>query len=144
MKNKTATVVLVLIIATLFVGGCTRSTAVTEEQQSIVTDPLENKTIIDVSNNQDVTVSTGEVIHVTLNGEYDSNKQWSIVSPTNTDNITLIDHKKRDEVALGGENKYADEWWFSVNAKGQFDLKFEYAEAGKEPEETFTASITAQ
>jgi len=123
-----------------------------KEAEEVVSTPkvegtVETGLVLDVTEKNDQTVETtpGDVLYLKLVGEANSNRQWTVTSPTSGDFLLLKDHQViglTDPEVLGGQ--FTDEWWLKIENKGEFDLQFSYGEPNKKAEKIFKAKVISQ
>jgi len=130
--------IFVLISLSFGLTGCWKK----EEARPEYLGVEETGNVIIAENGQDVIVTPGDVLNLTLEGEVDSGKQWSVSKPTSGNQIMLIEHKNTD--LDNKEGKFKSEWSLKVEETGNFEVEFSYGEPGKEAEQTFSVNIVSQ
>lgn len=132
----------VLLLAVIFTG-CTKKTG---ENKTVLPEDLpETGNVVDVSQKSGGSMNfvPGDIVYIRLVGEANSQKQWSVVSPTSSDILVLKDHKitgLTDETA----KEFTDEWWLKVVKRGQTLLQFDYGIFGEAVEQSFTFNINVE
>ncbi len=127
----------------VFVTGCGNGNKVstpTENDLPPVADSVaETGKVIDLSalNNQTVTTTPGDILYIKFTSDV-TFKQHSISSVDASAFVSLKD----EEVKKQG-NGYVNEWWFKVEKKGEFEIKFNYGSSGKKPEQIFSYNIVS-
>ena len=138
-----------IIISTLFIAliflftGCGKenkvSTPTNNDLPAIQDSAVETGKVIDLSNlnNQTVTTTPGDILYIKFTSEV-TFKQHSISSADAAAFVSLKDEKVEKK-----GNGYVNEWWFKVEKKGDFEIKFNYGSAGKKPEQFFSYNIVS-
>lgn len=147
MNTKKILIIFIAMFLVVSLSACFKKTEFETEDQLIIEGAAETGRIIDITgqNNQSAVAAPGDIIYVKLTGEADSGKQWNIVSPTSGDFLMLKDHKivgLSDSEILNEE--FTDEWWFKVEKTGTFNLQFDYALFGKDPEHFFKFEVISR
>jgi len=147
-KNfKKTFLILAIFVLAVFISACQKSAPAPIEQTNVNRGVPETGNVIDVSEKSGETfnVVPGDVVYLKLVGQSKSGKQWTVVSPTQGDYLSLKEQKVTgldDKEILAGKTNF--EWWLKIENKGEFDLQFDYAKPGKKAEQTFKIKVISQ
>ncbi|HLC89494.1 MAG TPA: protease inhibitor I42 family protein [Patescibacteria group bacterium] len=147
-KNfKKIFLILSIFILVIFISACQKSALAPIAETNLNLSVAETGTVIDVSEKSGETfnVVPGDVVYLKLVGQSKSGKQWTVVSPTQGDYLSLKEQKVTgldDKEILAGKTNF--EWWLKIENKGEFDLQFDYAKPGKKAEQTFKIKVISQ
>lgn len=134
-----------ILALALGLTACSKSDPV--EQRPSYLGVEETGYVLDITDKvgQTATLTPGDVLYLKLEGEADSNKQWTVTSPTSGDFVMLKDHQViglNDAEILDG--KFTDEWWIKIETVGNFNLGFAYGFPDEEAEEIFRLEVISR
>ena len=115
------------------------SPAITQTPANVSSEIADTGKVTDVSamNGQTVNAVPGDVLYLKLSSKTDKNKQWSVASTTDVENLILKDHK----VAGLDSATTTSEWWPKIAKSGPVKLQFDYGQFQKKVEYTFKIDI---
>jgi len=144
---KKISFLIAVFVLVIILSACQKSAPAPIEETNINSSVAETGKIIDVSekNGETFNVVPGDVIYLKLIGEAKSGKQWTVISPTQGDYLSLKEQKVTgldDKEILAGKTNF--EWWLKIENKGEFDLQFDYGKLTKKAEQIFKIKVISQ
>jgi inhibitor of cysteine peptidase len=98
-----------------------------------------------------IEAAPGDIIKITLDSNITTGYQWQLLSNSDEQAVSLLDHQYVEPTASGGEPIVgaggSEEWTFEAAAAGSSELHLEYSqpwEGGMKAEQTFDLTIVVK